>query len=84
MNKAWEDPRSLAVRSSSSDGTPLTVSDTMKEKLGETVFTRYGRSCHEFLVGCQYYKVIDSSGHEWTRALPMDPRPLTKGKTAVA
>eukprot|EP00959_Pyramimonas_sp_CCMP1952_P091020 1905788-Pyramimonas_sp.AAC.1 len=54
------------------------------EKLGETVFKRYGKSCHEFLVGNQYYKVINNIGQEWARALPMDPRPLTKGKTAIA
>eukprot|EP00959_Pyramimonas_sp_CCMP1952_P372950 7810098-Pyramimonas_sp.AAC.1 len=64
LDRAWHDPCCFAMRSLTSDGTPLTVSDSIKEHLGPTVFRRYGKSCHEFLVGCQYYKVTDPTGAE--------------------
>ena len=73
----------FAIRSTTSDGTPITVSDTVAAELGGTVITRSGKPCHEFLVACSFYRFTDALGACVNRAIPFEPRPLTCGKTAA-
>ena len=43
-------------RSTSSDGTPITVSHRIAAELQSgTVYRRSGKACHEFQVGCSFY-----------------------------
>ena len=72
----------FAIRSSSSDGTPLTVTDKIKCELPDSVsFTRGGKCCHEFLVGCSFYSRGGDSGQPATnKVIPYPPTPMLHGR----
>jgi hypothetical protein len=73
-------------RSTSSDGTPISVKRTAKGVLpsGES-FTRTGRESHEFLVSHSMYRGRDNSTDKLRTLMAVnDPQPLTYGKSIPA
>ena len=77
-----QSPHGFAFRSTSTDGTPITISDKIKLEMGHgRIFYRSGRACHEFLVGVPYYRVWGESGGYTDRALPLAPCPCCSAKS---
>ena len=70
-------------RSTSSDGTPITVSHRVEAELQHgCIIRRSGKACHEFQVGLSIYKCVDPDLHP--RMSLREPMPMTHGKTAPA
>ena len=70
-------------RSTSSDGTPITVSHRIAAELPSgRVYRRSGKACHEFQVGLSFYKSSDPAVHP--RVLLRELVPMTHGKKALA
>ena len=61
----------FALRSTSSDGTPITVSETIACELpSHSIIRRSGKSCHEFQVGCSCYRFTDEIGNFHSCVIP--------------
>ena len=80
---AYQADQHPCSRTTQSDGTPITVTDRIREELGSgTVFMRRGRACHEFQVGCSYYRCAKLDVRP--RILLREPVPMTAGKSAMS